>query len=154
MLRPIRSLSLAACRAANAAGLLGAVGFIVFAFRTADRAPAAGVEVTARFLKVGGLSTGSDVRISGVKVGTVTGRRLDTETFEAVVTLTVSPTVQLPMDTEVIITNDGLLGGKYLRLVPGTAEETVAAGGELRNTKDFRSLEDTVSEIIFLATGG
>ena len=84
----------------------------------------------------------------------MTDRRLDPETFEAIVTLTVSPTVQLPMDTEVIITNHGLLGGKYLRLVPGTAEETVSAGGERRITRDFRSLEDTVSEIIFLATGG
>ena len=133
--------------------LLVAVGFVVFTVRTVDLAPATGVEVTARFLKVGGLASGSDVRISGVKVGTVTGRRLDLETFEAVVTLTVSPTVRLPMDTEAIITNDGLLGGKYLRLVPGTAEENVPAGGELRNTRDFRSLEDTVSEIIFLATG-
>ena len=140
--------------ALGGAVLLVAVGFVVFVLRTADRAPTAGVEVTARFLRVGGLSSGSDVRISGVKVGTVTDRRLDPETFEAIVTLTVSPTVQLPMDTEVIITNDGLLGGKYLRLVPGTAEETVSAGGELRNTRDFRSLEDTVSEIIFLATGG
>ncbi len=134
--------------------LLIAVGFIIFAFRTAEFAPTAGNEVTARFLKVGGLEPGSDVRISGVKVGTVTGRRLDLETFEAIVTLTVAPTVRLPMDTEAIITNDGLLGGKYLRLVPGTAEETVTAGGELFNTRDFRSLEDTVSEIIFLATGG
>lgn len=139
--------------ALGAAVLLVAVGFVIFVLRTADRAPTAGVEVTARFLRVGGLSSGSDVRISGVKVGTVTDRRLDPETFEAIVTLTVSPTVQLPMDTEVIITNDGLLGGKYLRLVPGTAEEKVSAGGELRNTRDFRSLEDTVSEIIFLATG-
>ena len=140
--------------ALGGAVLLVAVGFVVFVLRTADRAPTAGVEVTARFLRVGGLSSGSDVRISGVKVGTVTDRRLDPETFEAIITLTVSPTVQLPIDTEVIITNDGLLGGKYLRLVPGTAEEKVSAGGELRNTRDFRSLEDTVSEIIFLATGG
>ncbi len=134
--------------------LLIAVGFIIFALRTAEFAPTAGTELTARFLKVGGLDPGSDVRISGVKVGTVTNRRLDPASFEAIVTMTVSPEISLPADTEAIITNDGLLGGKYLRLVPGTAEETLTAGGELTNTRDFRSLEDTVSEIIFLATEG
>ena len=85
--------------------LLIAVGFIVFAFRTAEFAPATGNEFTARFLKVGGLEPGSDVRISGVKVGTVTSRRLDPESFEAIVLLTVSSTIDLPTDTEAIITN-------------------------------------------------
>lgn len=134
--------------------LLIAVGFIIFAFRTAEFAPATGTELTARFLKVGGLNTGADVRISGVKVGTVTDRRLDLDTFEAVVTMTVAADVDLPEDTEAIITNDGLLGGKYLRLVPGSADDMLTGGSELRNTRDFRSLEDTVSEIIFLATEG
>ncbi len=134
--------------------LLIAIGFIIFALRTAEFAPQTGQELTARFLKVGGLEPGADVRISGVKVGTVIDRELDPETFEAIVTIVVRPDVRLPTDTEVVVTGQGLLGGKYLRLIPGTAEDAVAPGGELLNTKDFRSLEDSVSEIIFLATGG
>ena len=134
--------------------VLAAIGFVFFATQTADLGTPQGYSLTARFLKIGGLEPGSDVRISGVKVGTITGRSLDTASFEAVVTMTLDPTVQLPTDTEAVITGEGLLGGKYLRLIPGQASDILAAGGEMLRTRDFKSLEDSVSEIIFLATGG
>ncbi len=129
-----------------------AAGFLIFALQATEVGAVEGVGLEARFLKVGGLEVGSDVRISGVKVGTVTDRILDTNTFEAVVLFTVSSDVQLPADTEAVVTSEGLLGNKYLRLIPGTATDTISDGGEISQTRDFRSLEDTVSEIIFLAT--
>jgi phospholipid/cholesterol/gamma-HCH transport system substrate-binding protein len=129
-----------------------AVGFLIFALQVSEVGAVNGYGLTARFLKVGGLEVGSDVRISGVKVGSVTDRRLDTDTFEAIVLFTVRTDVRLPTDTQAVITSEGLLGGKYLRLIPGTAEDTIADDGELSETKDFQSLEDTVAEIIFLAT--
>jgi phospholipid/cholesterol/gamma-HCH transport system substrate-binding protein len=138
--------------------LLGAVvvvvaaGFLIFALQATEVGAVEGHSMKARFLKVGGLEVGSDVRISGVKVGTVTDRILDTDSFEAIVLFTVSADVQLPKDTQAVVTSEGLLGNKYLRLIPGSAEEFVGNGGEISQTRDFRSLEDTVSEIIFLAT--
>lgn len=133
--------------------LLIAVGFVIFGARSIDLQGDDGYELTARFLKVGGLDRGSDVRISGVKVGSVIDRALDDQTFEAVVTFTVRSDIKLPVDTEAGVTAEGLLGGKYLRLFPGTASETLAPNGEIAQTRDFQALEDTVSEIIFLATG-
>lgn len=133
--------------------LLIAVGFVIFGARSIDLQDNDGYELTARFLKVGGLDRGSDVRISGVKVGSVIERVLDDQTFEAVVTFTVRSDIKLPADTEAGVTAEGLLGGKYLRLFPGTASETLAPNGEIAQTRDFQALEDTVSEIIFLATG-
>jgi phospholipid/cholesterol/gamma-HCH transport system substrate-binding protein len=129
-----------------------AAGFLIFALQATEVGAVDGVSMKARFLKVGGLEVGSDVRISGVKVGTVTDRILDTDSFEAVVLFTVSAGVRLPTDTQAVVTSEGLLGNKYLRLIPGNAKEFVGDGGEISQTKDFRSLEDTVSEIIFLAT--
>ncbi len=131
-----------------------AVVFVVLGIRQAGVSEPQGYDLTARFLKVGGLTAGSDVRISGVKVGTVTSRVLDPVSFEAVVSMTIESSVQLPADTEAIVTGEGLLGGKYLRLLPGRESERLPAGGELARTRDFRSLEDAVSEIIFLATSG
>ena len=133
--------------------LLIAVGFVIFGARSIDLQGDDGYELTARFLKVGGLDRGSDVRISGVKVGSVIDRALDDQTFEAVVKFTVRSDIKLPADTEAGVTAEGLLGGKYLRLFPGTASETLAPNGEIAQTRDFQALEDTVSEIIFLATG-
>lgn len=129
-----------------------AVGFIVFALQATEVGAVEGYTLKAQFLKVGGLEVGSDVRISGVKVGTVTDRRLDTKTFEAVVVFTVSSSIHLPQDTQAVITSEGLLGNKYLRLIPGKDTATIAPNGMVTKTRDYRSLEDTVSEIIFLAT--
>ena len=141
--------------------ILGGVVLIVAAFflivavqRGEVRGSGGDYEITARFIEAGGLAPGSDVRISGVKIGTVTRRELDLETFEAVITLALDPDVSLPADTEGVVTGDGLLGGKYLRLIPGSAAQRIGPGKTLSNTRDFKSLEDSVSEIIFLATGG
>lgn len=134
--------------------ILVAAGFLIFALQATEVGAVDGYGLKARFLKVGGLEIGSDVRISGVKVGSVTDRQLDTNNFEAIVLFTVRTDVRLPADTQAVITSEGLLGNKYLRLIPGTATEMMSDGSEIVETRDFRSLEDTVSEIIFLATEG
>ena len=67
-------------------------------------------------------------------------------------TFSVRRDLRLPVDTEAGVTAEGLLGGKYLRLFPGRSTEALAPEGEIARTRDFRALEDTVSEIIFLAT--
>ncbi|MCZ6510523.1 MAG: MlaD family protein, partial [Alphaproteobacteria bacterium] len=93
-----------------------ASGFMIFALQATEVGSVDGIGLEARFLKIGGLEVGSDVRISGVKVGTVTDRVLDTDSFEAVILFTVSTEVQLPVDTQAVVTSEGLLGNKYLRL--------------------------------------
>lgn len=128
--------------------------FVYFFQQTAQVRAVEGYSVTAAFAKIGGLAKGSDVRISGIKVGTVTEQRLDPKTFDAVVTLSISRDVRLPTDTVASVDSEGILGGKYVRLEPGRAADTIAAGGAITKTKNYRSLEDQVGEIIFLATGG
>lgn len=128
--------------------------FVFFAYNTAQVKAVNGYAVSAAFYKVGGLSTGSDVRINGIKVGTVTARRLDSETYDAVVDMSISSDVKLPTDTAAAIGSEGILGGMYVRLEPGREKSYIESGGSITKTRDFRSLEDQVGEIIFLATGG
>ncbi len=132
--------------------LLIAAFFLVFAYSTADLRAVEGYEISARFFSVDGLGPGSDVRIGGVKVGSVVEQRLDQETYEALIVMTVKPEVELPKDTQVSIATEGLLGGNYVRLQPGNAEETVEPGGELTNTEDVVSLEQLLGKAIFLLT--
>ena len=134
--------------------LLVAGLFVFFAYETAEVAAIEGYRINATFAKIGGLKKGSDVRISGIKVGTVIDHGLDPETFEAVVALSIAADIKVPADTVAAITSEGLLGGKYVRLEPGNEKEFLAPGGDITQTQDFRSLEDQVGEIIFLATGG
>ena len=126
--------------------------FGYFVYNTAEIRTQPGYDVHAIFTAVGGLATGSDVRINGIKVGTVSDRHLDPNTFEAVVSMTVNNPIKLPRDTVAAIASEGPLGGKYLALTPGTAKEFIAPGGVIRDTRNYRSLEDQVGEIIFLAT--
>ncbi len=132
--------------------LVVAAMFLLFAYSIADLKKVTGYEVKATFLKVGGLERGSDVRISGINVGTITGQALNPETFQAQVVMSIAPNVQLPTDTEASIVSDGLLGGKYVNLVPGHETNRIAAGGVIAKTRDYQSLEDLVGQIIFLAT--
>ena len=134
--------------------LLVAAVFVFFAYDMAQVKAVEGYEVTALFYKIGGLNEGSDVRISGIKVGTVIDHNLDPESYDARVRMTITREVKLPVDTVASIASEGLLGGKYVRLEPGTDKSFIKSGGTITKTKDFRSLEDQVGEIIFLATGG
>ncbi len=134
--------------------LLVAGMFVFFAYNTAQIKSVSGYNVSASFFKVGGLTTGSDVRISGIKVGSVTSREINQETYDAVINMSIARDIKLPDDTEASIASEGILGGMYVRLVPGQGTTMIASGGAIAKTKDFRSLEDQVGEIIFLATGG
>lgn len=128
--------------------------FLVFALNTAQVSSVDGYDVSAAFFKVGGLTSGSDVRINGIKVGTVRDLELDPQTYDAVVTMSIRPDVAIPEDSVAAIGSAGIVGGKFISIQPGGAKERVAVGGRISRTKDFKSLEDQVGEIIFLATGG
>ena len=132
--------------------LAGAAIFLVFAYSMADLEVETGYEVNADFLKVGGLVRGSDVRISGVNVGTVTRETLVQENFSARVTMSIDANVALPTDTQASIVGDGLLGAKYVNLVPGRSKETIKPGEFIKDTRDYQSIEDLVADFIFLAT--
>ncbi len=134
--------------------LLMAGTFISFAMNMVDIGEVNGYEVSAAFLKVGGLTDGSDVRLNGVKIGTVSDLTLDYETYDAVVKMSIRSDIKLPVDSVASIGSSGIIGGKFIAIRPGGEKEVVAEGGALTKTEDFKSLEDQVGEIIFLATGG
>lgn len=126
--------------------------FLVFAYNFSGLQRVEGNIFVAKFNSVGGLRSGSDVRIAGVKVGSVTDQRLDTEDYRAVLTLTVSRKVRLPVDTQAMIASDGLFGGNYLRLVLGYEKKFIAPGGEIKKTRDVVVLEELLGKAIFMLT--
>ena len=130
--------------------LLVAAFFLFFAYRVSDLQVVRGYELNARFLKVGGLTTGADVMI---KVGTVIGQKLDNENYDAEVKLSIAPNVKLPKDSAAVIASNGLMGNKFIKIEPGKSEELLQNGDEITNTKDFKTLEDLVGEVIFMVTG-
>ena len=126
--------------------------FLYFAYQVSDLQVVKGYDVNARFLKVGGLNVGSDVRINGIKVGTVIAQNLDPEDYVADVKLSISSNIQLPKDSVVSVVSDGLVGNKFIKIEPGKSKEFLQNGDTVANTKDFKTLEDMVGEIIFMVT--
>ena len=132
--------------------LVVAAFFLGFAYTHADLKEVRGYAISARFTNAAGLDRGADVRINGIKVGTVASMTLDPQTFVSVVTFNIAKEIQLPDDTVGSIGSDGLLGSRYVQLLPGHGKAMLAAGATLAHTKDFKSVEEMVGDLIFLAT--
>ncbi len=126
--------------------------FLAFAYSTTDIRPVTGYSVTARFNAVDGLAEGSDVRVGGVKIGSVVAQSVDMTDFRAVVRMTIRPDIRLPEDSVATVSSEGLLGGKYIRIDPGASTTMLAHNGEFTNTKDIISLEEMLGKVIFLVT--
>jgi phospholipid/cholesterol/gamma-HCH transport system substrate-binding protein len=132
--------------------LLIAAGFLAYAVAHSGRASAAGYSLHATFNNIAGLSVGSDVRLGGVKIGSITDQRINPETYLAEVTMTVDDGIKLPKDTGAEVTSDGLLGGKYLALSPGGDEAMLQPGGTITITQSAVSIEQLLGKFIFSAT--
>lgn len=132
---------------AGLAVVVVAAWFLIFAWDRAgtgsDRYP-----VTARFPNVSGIAIGTDVRVSGMKVGTVTAQSLDAASFQAVVTLGIDSKVKLPADTSAAITSESLLGGSYIALIPGGDPEPLRAGDEITDTQGSTDLMGLIGSFI------
>ncbi len=133
--------------------LLVAGVFLFYSYKTANVKSVSGYSVTADFSGIGGLSIGDDVQISGVKVGSVISVALDPETYLAKVTMSIDPAVKLPEDTAALISSESLLGGRYLALEPGAAEEMIADGGRIPYTQAPQNLEQLLGQFIFSMQG-
>ena len=137
----------------GAAVLLVAAGFLGFAVAHSGRsATGAGYDLRASFDHIDGLNEGADVRIAGVKVGSVTGEQIDHSTFQAVVTMKIGDDIQLPKDTSAEIVSESLLGGKYLSLTPGGDTALLKPGEKITITQSAVSLEQLLGKFIFSVT--
>jgi phospholipid/cholesterol/gamma-HCH transport system substrate-binding protein len=134
--------------------LVVAALFLVFAYNTSQLRSVKGYELTANFDHIDGIRDGSDVRISGIKVGSITGTTLDPKTFLATVTMTVEPAVKLPDDTVAEIISSSLLGDKYMSLVPGGSDKDIPPGGQIKFTQSSISIEHLIGQMMFSPPGG
>ena len=134
--------------------LIGAVvllvaGFFLYFTYTTGYQRVDGYEVTAKFNSVAGLTLGSDVRMSGIKVGSVVGARLDPDSYLAVLRLRIEKSIKLPTDTTAKITSDSLLGSNYVSLEPGAETKLIPENGQIQVTQDPINVVDLIGRFIF-----
>ena len=131
-----------------------AIGFFGFAYKTAGLggASAGGYKVIAEFDNAEGINVGTDVRLAGIKIGTVTAQSLNAENYMARVEMTLQPTVKLSDDTAAKITSEGLLGGKFIAMDPGGSDVKLADGSVMTMTQGAVDIWSLISQAMFSKT--
>lgn len=129
--------------------LVVALVFVVFTLRQNTVQTVSGYAVHGEFTGVGGLTTGADVRLSGIKVGSVLEQTIDPETYMARVTMSIDESIKLPTDTSARISSEGLLGGSFVALDPGAEDAMIQPGGEIIYTQAAADLVGLLTQLVF-----
>jgi phospholipid/cholesterol/gamma-HCH transport system substrate-binding protein len=128
-----------------------AAGFFIYATQTAGvgGASAGGYKVIAEFDNAQGINVGTDVRLAGVKIGTVTGHSLNPENYMAKIEMTLDPSISLADDTAAKVTSEGLLGGNFIAMDPGGSETKLAEGSLMSVTQGAVDIWSLISQAMF-----
>lgn len=112
----------------GAAVVIVAGVFFYYGWNTTGSGTVQGYEVIGKFERIDGINVGTDVRLSGIKVGTVTSQDLDLQTYRAVVRMNIRQDILIPDDSSIKVSSDGLLGSSYLAVLPGASETMMKKG--------------------------
>lgn len=132
--------------------VLVAAAFLYYAYSTTNSTSFGGYELTAKMPRVDGIATGTDVRLSGIKVGAVRELTLDPKTYLVTLHLSIQNDVQIPADSSLMVTSSGLLGGSYLSITPGGDDKMLPPGGAITNVQGSVDLMGLVGR--FIGGGG
>ncbi|HEY1963207.1 MAG TPA: outer membrane lipid asymmetry maintenance protein MlaD [Rhizomicrobium sp.] len=126
-----------------------AIGFLAFAYSSTSAGGLSGYPLAAQFTSVDGINTGTDVRLHGIKIGTVSTIDLDPKTYMAVVHMSIRGDVPIPDDSAIKVTSTGLLGNPYLSIQPGGSPKNLAANGLIQNTQGSVDLMGLIGRAIY-----
>jgi phospholipid/cholesterol/gamma-HCH transport system substrate-binding protein len=119
----------------GAAVVAVAVAFLVFTYNRTGSGSLSGYEINAKIPKADGLAVGTDVRLAGIKIGTVTDLTLDPKSYLVTVHMNIRDDIKLPVDSSVLVTQAGFLGGQYLSITPGGEDKMMTAGAYFENAQ-------------------
>ena len=119
-----------------------ALGFIVFVYQTTSLSLSNSkhYNLIADFRSADGIHVGTDVRLAGVKVGTVSDLSLNVETYRAEAKLAIENQIDIPDDSALTVSSEGLLGGNFIEIIPGASYDYMQAGDEFLDTQGSVSL--------------
>ena len=129
--------------------------FLSFAYSSSDLQKVQGYKLSANFPMVDGLKEGTDVKINGVKVGSVHSIELLTDPgpnqYLVKVVMSIDPNVRMPTDTMALIATESLLGGKYMSFEPGVDETMIKndGTGRITRTQAPMRLDDLIGQMIY-----
>jgi phospholipid/cholesterol/gamma-HCH transport system substrate-binding protein len=123
--------------------------FFAFSYKKINNTASDTYQIVANFDSVDGVDSGTNVKISDVKIGSVNSQALDKETYRAKLMINIDSNIKLPKDSSVKIVSSGLLGGKYLSVDPGAEDDMLQNGDELKYTQSAVNFEELLGKFIF-----
>lgn len=125
-----------------------AVALIVFGYMHVGSGGFSGYEIQARVDKVDGLGVGTDVRLAGVKIGSVSDLTLDPKTYLVTLHMTIRNDVKIPDDSSLQATGANLLGTPYISITPGGDDKMLGPGGMIENAQGSINMMDLINRFI------
>lgn len=123
--------------------------FVSYAWQTTGGGRKAGaLKVVAMFPSAAGIAVGTDVKVSGIKVGSVSAQKLDPASFQVAVTLSLDPSVKLPNDSTAAVSSEGLLGANFVALTPGGSETPFKTGDTITDTQGSMDMMALIGQFI------
>jgi phospholipid/cholesterol/gamma-HCH transport system substrate-binding protein len=126
-----------------------AVGFLAFAYSSTSAGGFSGYPLEAKFSSADGITAGTDVRLHGIKIGSVSSVDLDPKSYLAVVHLNIRSQVPIPDDSAIKVTSSGLLGNAYLSIQPGGSLKSLTPGGQIINTQGSVDIMGLIGRAIY-----
>ena len=128
--------------------VLAAIAFVLFAAGRTGGAGGDTIRVKALFPAANGIAVGTDVRVAGLRVGSVAAQKLEPQSFQAEVTLALDPSVAIPSDSSAAITSESLLGGSFVALIPGGSQTPLKEGDTILETQGSVDMMSLVGSVI------
>lgn len=125
---------------------IGALAY--YAFSSGGLANRGDYQLKATFDQVDGLAVGAPVQLAGIKIGEVTRMTLDPKTYRPTVTFGIRGSVRLPEDSGALVMSDGLLGGKFVRIEPGSESSFMKPGDRFQFVQDSVIVELLLERIV------
>jgi phospholipid/cholesterol/gamma-HCH transport system substrate-binding protein len=127
-----------------------AIFFFSYAYRIGGvNETLGGYSLVAKFEQIDGVSIGTDIRIGGIKVGSITKDYLDKDTYQAILELNINHDVKIPTDSIASVVSSGLLGKKYISISPGAELAMLSDNGEIIHTQSSVNLETLIGKFMF-----
>ncbi len=113
-----------------------------------DHAGAGTYSLIAEFTSAQGLAVGTDVRMAGITIGTITDMQINTLTHKADVTMAIASDIEVYEDSLVKVTSDGLLGEAYANIQQGAVPIALMDGDRIVDTQSRIDLVDALAEFV------
>lgn len=133
--------------------LLGAAAFLLYSYKISGLSDTGEhYKVTANFDNIEGINKGTDIKISGIKIGEVAQISLEPDSYDATVILLLNKDVALPIDSRAHIVTSGLIGNKYIAIEPGTDEQYLKNNDKVIYTKSAMNIENLINKLVYSFT--